>query len=66
MGPSCVWGEGCDKGHPKSVMSRFEQTNELTPVVMESEIIMAMRLLGITKIDQITPGMVECLQEVWT
>jgi hypothetical protein len=32
---------------------------------MESEIIMAMRLLGITKIDQVTPGMVECLQEVW-
>ena len=33
--------------------------------VMEDEIIMAMRLLGVTKIDEITPGMVECLKEVW-
>jgi isopentenyl diphosphate isomerase/L-lactate dehydrogenase-like FMN-dependent dehydrogenase len=34
-------------------------------VVMEDEIIMAMRLLGVRKIDEITPGMVECLKEVW-
>jgi hypothetical protein len=33
--------------------------------VMEDEIIMAMRLLGVRKIDEITPGMVECLKEVW-
>jgi hypothetical protein len=32
---------------------------------MEDEIIMAMRLLGVNKIEQITPGMVECLSEVW-
>ena len=34
-------------------------------IVMEDEIIMAMRLLGVRKIDEITPGMVECLKEVW-
>jgi uncharacterized protein YunC (DUF1805 family) len=33
--------------------------------VMEDEIIMAMRLLGVKKIDEVTPGMVECLKEVW-
>ena len=33
--------------------------------VMEREITTAMRLLGVTSIDQIKPGMVECLQEVW-
>lgn len=32
---------------------------------MEREITTAMRLLGVTSIDQIKPGMVECLQEVW-
>lgn len=34
-------------------------------LVMEDEIIMAMRLLGVRKIDEITPGMAECLKEVW-
>lgn len=33
--------------------------------VMEDEINMAMRLLGINKLDQVHPGMVECLQELW-
>jgi len=32
---------------------------------MEDEIIMAMRLLGVKKIDEITPAMVECLKEIW-
>lgn len=36
----------------------------LTPV-MEDEIVTAMRLLGVTRLDQVTPRMVECLQEVW-
>ena len=33
--------------------------------VMEDEIVTAMRLLGVTRLDQVTPRMVECLQEVW-
>ncbi|ORY26687.1 FMN-dependent dehydrogenase-domain-containing protein [Naematelia encephala] len=33
--------------------------------ILESEIVMGMRLLGVTKLDQVTPDMVECLQEVW-
>ncbi|ORX35178.1 L-mandelate dehydrogenase [Kockovaella imperatae] len=33
--------------------------------IMESEIVMAMRLLGITRIDQINASMAECIQEVW-
>lgn len=33
--------------------------------VMEQEIITAMRLLGVNKISDIKPEMVECLQELW-
>ena len=33
--------------------------------VMESEIIMAMRLLGVNKISDLKPENIECLQEVW-
>lgn len=33
--------------------------------VMEDEIVTAMRLLGVRRIDEIKPGMVECLQEIW-
>jgi isopentenyl diphosphate isomerase/L-lactate dehydrogenase-like FMN-dependent dehydrogenase len=32
---------------------------------MEDEIVTAMRLLGVTRLDQVTPRMVECLQELW-
>ncbi|WWD22204.1 hypothetical protein CI109_106695 [Kwoniella shandongensis] len=33
--------------------------------ILENEIITAMRLLGLTSLDQITPDMVECVQEIW-
>ncbi|KAJ9116039.1 hypothetical protein QFC20_000709 [Naganishia adeliensis] len=33
--------------------------------ILESEIVMAMRLLGITRLDQVGPQHVECIQEVW-
>lgn len=33
--------------------------------VMESEIVMAMRLLGLTRLDQLGPQHVECIQEMW-
>ncbi|KAG7531683.1 hypothetical protein FFLO_04193 [Filobasidium floriforme] len=33
--------------------------------IMESEIIMAMRLLGVNKISELKPENIECLQEVW-
>jgi len=32
---------------------------------MESEIIMAMRLLGVNKVSELKPENIECLQEVW-
>lgn len=34
-------------------------------VVLESEIITAMRLLGVTSLDQVDGKSVECLQEIW-
>jgi hypothetical protein len=34
-------------------------------LVMENEVLNAMRLLGLTKIEEINPSMVECLQEIW-
>lgn len=34
-------------------------------VVLESEIVMAMRLLGVTRLDQVGPQHVECLKEIW-
>ncbi|KAL7419471.1 hypothetical protein Q5752_006309 [Cryptotrichosporon argae] len=33
--------------------------------ILEKEIVSAMRLLGVTKLDELHPGMVECLQETW-
>jgi hypothetical protein len=33
--------------------------------VLENEIVTGMRLLGLKSINEITPNMVECLQEVW-
>ncbi|GFZ48900.1 hypothetical protein JCM24511_06649 [Saitozyma sp. JCM 24511] len=33
--------------------------------ILENEIVSAMRLLGLTSIDQVDPNMVECLQEMW-
>ncbi|KAK8846894.1 hypothetical protein IAR55_005984 [Kwoniella newhampshirensis] len=33
--------------------------------ILENEIVTAMRLLGLTSLEQITPDMVECLQEIW-
>jgi hypothetical protein len=32
---------------------------------LENEIVSAMRLLGLTSIDQVDPNMIECLQEMW-
>lgn len=34
-------------------------------LVLENEITTAMRLLGVTSMEEIKPGMIECLQEVW-
>lgn len=34
-------------------------------LVMESEIVTAMQLMGVSKLDQLRPEMVECLQEIW-
>ncbi|RSH90017.1 Cytochrome b2, mitochondrial precursor [Saitozyma podzolica] len=33
--------------------------------ILENEIVSAMRLLGLTSIDQVDPTMIECLQEMW-
>ena len=33
--------------------------------VLESEIITAMQLMGVSKLEQLKPEMVECLQEFW-
>ncbi|KAJ9099932.1 hypothetical protein QFC21_003937 [Naganishia friedmannii] len=33
--------------------------------IMESEIVMAMRLLGLTRLDQVGPQHVECIQQMW-
>ena len=34
-------------------------------IVLESEIVTAMRLLGVRSLDEIKPGMIQCLQELW-
>jgi hypothetical protein len=33
--------------------------------VLENEIVTAMRLLGVTSLEQVNPNIVECLQELW-
>ncbi|WVF71068.1 hypothetical protein IAT40_005865 [Kwoniella sp. CBS 6097] len=33
--------------------------------ILENEIVTAMQLMGVSKLDQLRPEMVECLQEVW-
>ncbi|OCF32007.1 hypothetical protein I316_06393 [Kwoniella heveanensis BCC8398] len=33
--------------------------------ILENEIVTAMQLMGISKLDQLRPEMIECLQEVW-
>jgi L-lactate dehydrogenase (cytochrome) len=50
---------------PYSIVKLWMRLGAKLIPVMEDEIIMAMRLLGVRKIDEITPGMVECLKEVW-
>ena len=56
-----------EKGVIRSVRSEYSATlaSRLINAVLENEIVTAMRLLGLTSIDQVTPSMVECLQEVW-
>jgi hypothetical protein len=51
--------------NPYSIVKFWIRLGPKLIPVMEDEIIMAMRLLGVRKIDEITPGMVECLKEVW-
>jgi vacuolar-type H+-ATPase subunit F/Vma7 len=33
--------------------------------VLEREIVTGMQLMGVTKLDELKPEMVECLQEMW-
>ncbi|WVQ99128.1 hypothetical protein IAU59_006260 [Kwoniella sp. CBS 9459] len=33
--------------------------------ILENEIVTAMQLMGVSKLDQLRPDMIECLQEVW-
>ena len=33
--------------------------------VLENEIVTAMQLMGVTKLDELRPEMVECLREFW-
>jgi hypothetical protein len=34
-------------------------------LVLEREIVTGMQLMGVTKLDELKPEMVECLQEMW-
>jgi vacuolar-type H+-ATPase subunit F/Vma7 len=34
-------------------------------IVLEREIVTGMQLMGVTKLDELRPEMVECLQEMW-
>jgi isopentenyl diphosphate isomerase/L-lactate dehydrogenase-like FMN-dependent dehydrogenase len=38
---------------------------QLTLAVLEREIVTAMQLMGVSKLDQLKPEMVECLKEFW-
>ena len=49
----------------KTTLVRKLVPSDLVLAVLEEEIVMAMRLLGITKVDEISPKMTECIQELW-
>ncbi len=54
---------------PGPIESKFETSvwkAKLTVLgVLENEIVTAMRLMGVTSVADLHPGMVECLQEMW-
>lgn len=41
------------------------QTDTYTFAVLEQEIVTAMQLMGVSKLDELKPEMVECLREFW-
>lgn len=70
LGRPFLWAQAAygEKGVIRAVRSRSRLSrcdHQLTFPVMEQEILTAMRLLGVTSIEQIKPEIVECLQEVW-
>ena len=68
MGANGIWRTGRHQSYTKWVIldvAPLIPAADLHLSVLESEIIMAMRLLGITRIDEISPKMAECVEEVW-
>jgi isopentenyl diphosphate isomerase/L-lactate dehydrogenase-like FMN-dependent dehydrogenase len=60
-----------EKGTIRAVRSESaEQTDDRSrrnadDPVLENEIVTAMQLMGVSKLDQLRPEMIECLQELW-
>lgn len=57
-----------EKGVIRAVRSKLDHTSfcsSAEQVVLEREIVTGMQLMGVTKLDELRPEMVECLQEVW-